>query len=883
MSLTAGTRLGPYQILDPIGAGGMGEVYRGKDTRLDRVVAIKVLPPHVAANPEARQRFEREARAVSSLNHPHICQLYDIGQQDGVDYLVMEYLDGETLSARLTRGALPMAQVLEFGIQVADALAQAHKQGVFHRDLKPGNIMLIASGAKLLDFGLAKLVEPAPAGGAHAAALPTRSVGLTVAGTILGTVQYMAPEQVEGKETDGRADIFSFGAILHEMVTGQRAFRGETPANVMAAILREEPPALATLQPMTPPALEHLVRSCLAKDPNARRQNAHDLMLELKWIAESGSQVGIPAPVVEQRRNRERRWMAATALLAIASIAAIAALAWMAGWFRSPPVEVGAVRFLLAPPGGFQTPSLPQAAVSPDGRKLAIAAMDPSGRNSLWVRPLDSVSAQRLDKTEGAVVPFWSPDSQFIAFFADGKLKKVPVSGGAPQTLCDAKSFDGGAWSREGTIVFAGADGALYRVAAAGGVATPATALDKAQGEAFHRWPQFLPDGRRFLYFAGHTTPEKTGIYVQSVGSQERKLLLNSTTRAAYVQPGRLLFVRDGTLLVQELDGNLQLKGEPVRVAEEVNTGSGGRAAFSVSENGVLAYRSGQVLVNSQLVWCDREGKRLGVAGEPAPYRQITLSPDEKRVLFERIEARGNVDLWLLELASGISSRLTFDPAADIDAVWSPDSRRIVFLSSRAGKQALFELVLGAGDAKPIYEVDNAKYPEEWSPDGRFVLYIDLGGRAVSRLPLVGERKAEVVLETPFDKDEFHLSPDGRWIAYNSLESGRWEVYVASFPGFTEKRQVSSGGGCQARWRKDGKELFYLTLDGKLMVAQVKTGAALETSVPRPLFQTGINLTPLWDQYAVTGDGRKFLVNEPVKAAVEQISVVIDWPAGLPR
>ncbi len=882
MSLASGTKLGPYEILDPIGAGGMGEVYRGKDTRLDRVVAIKVLPAHVAANPEARQRFEREAKAVSSLNHPHICQLYDIGEQDGIDYLVMEYLEGETLGARLAGGAMPVALVLEHGIQIADALAQAHKQGVFHRDLKPGNIMLTASGAKLLDFGLAKLAQAAPAG-MSAAAMPTRSLGLTVAGTILGTIQYMAPEQIEGKESDGRGDIFAFGAILYEMATGQKAFQGASPASVMAAILRAEPPPLTTLEPMSPPALDHLVRSCLVKDPNARRQNAHDLMLELKWIAEGGSQAGIPAPVVAERRGRERRWKAATAALTLVSTAAIAALVWVGGWLRTPPPEVGPVRFLVPLPEGTNlgpAPALPQAAISPDGRQLAFAAVDTSGKSSLWVRPLNSVSAQRLDRTDGAGVPFWSPDSQFIAFFADGRLKKVPVSGGAPQTLCEAKSFEGGTWSRDGTILFSpGGTEPLYRVAAAGGVATPATQLDKGQGEVAHRWPQFLPDGRRFQYLALSQQAGKSGIYVQSLNSAGRTRVLDTVIRAAYSPTGHLLFVREGTLMAQQVDGKLAQTGEPVRVAEEV-TAAGGRGAFSVSDNGVLVYRSGRGLVSTYLTWYSRDGKRLGAVGEAAPYRQFQLSPDEKRVVFERVE--GTSDLWLIELGSGIFSRLTFDPGSEVDAVWSPDSRRIVFLRNWGGKPELAELTLGSGEPKKVLE-EGVGYPEDWTPDGRHALYVNASGKSLFRFPLEGERKPEVLLETPFDKDEFRLSPDGRWIAYNSLESGRWEVYAASYPSFSGKRQVSSAGGCQARWRKDGKELFYLALDGKLMAVPVTAGAALEAGVPKPLFQTTVSLNPTWDQYAVTGDGQRFLLNENPKTTAEQINVVIDWAAGLGR
>src|SRR5215472_14152578 len=541
MNLVTGTRLGPYEVLSPLGAGGMGEVYHARDTRLDRTVAVKILPERLSSNPERRQRFNREARAISSLSHPHICALYDVGQQDGIDYLVMEYIEGESLADRLKKGPVPLNQALSYGSQVADALDKAHRAGIVRRDLKPANIMLTRSGAKLLDFGLAKLRGKDHEGDFAAQSnLPTEPISLTGEGTIVGTFQYMAPEQLEAGQVDARTDIFAFGAVLYEMITGRRAFTGKSRISLIGAILKDEPPSVSTIQPMSPPALDHIVKTCLAKDPDERWQTARDLMRELKRVSESGSEAGTPAPVVVRVNNRERAWMAATAILILALIAAFIIIAHL----RQSPVSARAIRFSIPTPN--LTALGDDFAISPDGGRLAFTATDSSGKERLWVRQLDSLSAQPLPETEEASFPFWSSDSRFIGFFVRGKLKKIDVSGGAPQTLCDAPVGRGGTWNQDGLILFApGPSGALYRVSAAGGEAAPLTTLDQTRGNS-HRWPQFLPDGRHFLYLSRQ---EKSGIYVGSLDSKETRRILYSQVSAMYAPPGYLLFVRESALM----------------------------------------------------------------------------------------------------------------------------------------------------------------------------------------------------------------------------------------------------------------------------------------------------------------------------------------------
>jgi Tol biopolymer transport system component/predicted Ser/Thr protein kinase len=871
MPLSPATRLGPYEIVSSIGAGGMGEVYRARDTRLDRAVAIKVLPEHLSSNAQLRERFDREAKVISSLSHPHICPLYDVGHQDGVDFLVMEFLEGETLAHRLRKGPLPSDQVLQYAIQITDALDTAHRNGVVHRDLKPGNIMLVKTGAKLLDFGLAKLRATEAAAGMTA--LPTQTTPLTGEGTILGTLQYMAPEQLEGSEADARTDIFALGAVIYEMATGRKAFAGKSQASLISAIMTGEPTAISGVQPLAPSVLDHVVRTCLAKDPDARWQTAHDVLVELKWIVEAGSQAGVPRPIVARRKNWQRLSWALPAALSL-GILALAVV-----HFRERPKEVHRARFLVPIPGQpvdwFEW-NIP--AVSPDGQRVVFRATGADGKWYLWVHPLDSFATERLAGTDGGDSPFWSPDSRFVAFWAGDKLKKVDVSGGPVYTLCDAPpGYHGlGSWSKDGSILFE-AQSRLRAVSSAGGEDKPAREPDRSRQERFQLFPHFLPDGHHFLYGSGSSDSNKTGIYLASLGSSQTRLLVPGTFRAIYAPPGFLIYRRGESLLAQPFDArSLRLTGEPVPIADQVREGG-----FSASDNGVLVYRR-EVFGNVQLAWYSREGRRQQAVGEPGMYRQIVLSPDERRLAVERADPQnGTQNIWILELSTGVFSRLTFG-AGDSDAIWSPDGRELLFTSTPNGKWGLYRKVLDGGSEGLLYQSDEPKFAYEWLKDGS-IFFINANGKTFYQLPATGERKPVALLTSEFDKDEPRFSPDERWVAYNSLESGRWEIYVAAFPSFAGKRQVSVSGGCQPFWRGDGKELFYLTLDGKLMVAEVKGGATLQTSAPQALFQTPTRANPILGQYRVTADGKRFLFSEPVNEGPEQLTVVLNWDAGLKR
>ena len=901
MRLQAGTRLGPYEIVAAVGAGGMGEVYKATDTRLDRTVAIKVLAAHLTANAEYRQRLEREARAISTLNHPHICALYDIGQQDGIDFLVLEYLEGETLAARLGKGPLPLNQLLLYGAQIADALDKAHRKGFTHRDLKPGNIMLTQAGAKLLDFGLAKarIGQGAP-GEATLTVLPTAAAELTQKGALLGTFQYMSPEQFHGCDADARSDIFAFGAVLYEMATGQKAFTGKSQASVMAAILDFDPPPISTRQPMSPLSLDRLVSTCLAKDPEERWQTAHDVMLQLKAIAAEAA----PSPKIEKTKGRpvlgERiAWTAAA--LAVVAAALLAML-----YFRSPPAEL--IKLSLLPP---EKATFQHIAISPDGRRLAFTAADASGKTQLWGRGLNALSAQALNGTDGAAYPFWSPDSRFIAFFAQGKLKKIESSGGPPQTLSDASDGRGGAWSREGVIVFArSAIESLFRVPGAGGETKPVTSLDLSRQEISHRWPHFLPDGRHFLFLAIAGGQEKRGIFVASLESgpeskDRRRLLGDDSSMAAYAAApsgsGYLLILRDRTLMAQAFDaGKLKLEGEPIPVAEQVGLDVTRRAAFSVSETGALVYDTSESSTSSQLAWFDRSGKRLGAVGPPGVFMSASLSPDQTRVAVDRLDPQGGTtDVWLHELARGINTRFTFDPKNDYIPVWSPDGRWIAFSSLRDGADNLYKKISsGAGKDELLLKSPERKIATDWSSDGRFLAYQQLDPKKkwdLWILPLEGPEgaagKPMLYLQTEFNETypTFSPNPEGvregapRWIAYTSDESANQQVYVQPFPASGAKWQISSNGGSRPQWRRDGKELYYVAADRKLMAAGVEIGGAtFQAGTPRPLFET--RLGPL-QFFAAVADGQRFLMPAPVEEEISSTpaTVVLNWTSGLRR
>jgi len=853
----------------------MGEVYRARDTRLDRTVAVKVLPAELSTDLERCQRFEREARIISSLNHPHICTLYDIGHQEGTDYLVLEYLEGEALAGRLERGPMPVEQLLRYGIEIADALDKAHRQGVIHRDLKPANIMLTKSGAKLLDFGLAKArPQPAllPQPGAPPAA-PTASLELTMEGTLMGTLHYMAPEQLEGREADARSDIFALGAVLYEMATGRRAFEGKTPASVMAAVLEREPPPITASQPLAPPALDRLVRSCLAKDPEQRWQTAHDVKLQLLWLAEAGSQAGVPAPL--KTRGRKREYAAWTA----AALALVAALLLAFIYFRRPaPGAAHLLRSSLLPPANFSFEPY-NFAVSPDGTRLAFVGVGPDGKNTLWVRALSAPSAQQLNGTEWASFPFWSPSSGHIGFFAEGRLKTVDITGGAVEILCEAPIGRGGTWNRDGTIVFAPSiAGPLYRVSASGGVPTPVTGLPRPGGGQAHRWPSFLPDGKHFLYFVDWSAPEdrqRNGIYVGSLDSGEPKLISSELSGNVAYASGNLLYVRSVSLMAQPFNlDRLEMTGPPVAIAQqEVEKDPNFlQSGFSASENGVLIFQSA-VDSPARLVWFDSVGKELQQIPEVG-YNFPCFSPDGHYLaVASDDEQNGRYYLRVYDLERGVSTRLG-DGIIEETPVWSHDGKRITYPTVRDGTYYLEEIDAD-GSGPPQVLLKGARMaPTGWSPDGHLVFMSFAKGRPHLALYSASDHQ---VTEFSAAGAEGQFSPDGKWIAYTGTggHSVR-DIFVQPFPGSGGRIQISSAGGAQPHWSHDGKQIFFIQPDRKLMAVSFdpQKGAA---GAPRVLFQTRI-VAPIFltFQYAVSPDGR-FLINSFPSSSSAPLTVLTGW------
>src|SRR5215469_11713675 len=881
MALSSGSKLGPYEIQAPLGAGGMGEVYRARDTRLGRTVAIKVLPGHLSCNSEAKQRFDREARAISSLNHPSICTLYDVGHQNGIDYLVMEFLEGQTLADRLMKGPLPLDQLLKCGIEICEGLEKAHKTGVIHRDLKPGNVMLTKSGAKLMDFGLAKAtVAEAASASSLVVTLSRPSVEqpLTEKGTLVGTFQYMSPEQIEGRETDVRSDIFAMGAILYEMATGRRAFTGKTQGSIVAAILAAEPPPISTLQPMSPLALDHVVGTCLSKDPDERFQTAHDLKLQLKWIAESGSKAGLPAPVAARRKNRERILWGASGLL----LAACVVLALL--HFGQTKTERRAIHTYILPPEkstfAFLGDHTGPLVISPDGTQLVFAALSSDGKQMLWLRPLEAASSQSIPGTEDASYPFWSPDSRFIGFFAEGKLKTIEAAGGPAQVLCDAPDGRSGSWNREGVIVFAPSfNGPLHRISIAGGVPTQVTELDSSQQEISHRWSQFLPDGHHFLFFVKSPLEAVSGGYVGSLDNKEKKLVVRNASNVLYTPPGYLLFVRENTLMAQAFDyKHLSVSGDAVPIAQGIQVNLPyGRAILSVSDNGVLAYSGApSAAVPSRLVWLDRTGKQISTIGDPSTYANPRLSRDGTKLAVAITDpSRAATDIWIYNLLNGGRTRLTFDPSLNLAPVWSPDGSQVAFSSNRKkGFPQLYRKAAnGEGGDELLLSSNTTDRPDDWSPDGRFVLYEPNPNLAeLWLLPVSGARKSGVFLsgEGGILPGEGTFSHDGKWLAFTEYSRGKRDVFITSFPGKTGKWQVSIAGGRLPRWRADGKELFFLGADNATMMA---VELDLKNSVPRigtpkalfplhPVILSNQNrMGSAMDPFDVSSDGTRFLVN----------------------
>jgi serine/threonine protein kinase len=884
MTLTVGSRLGPYEVLAPLGAGGMGEVYRARDTRLERTVAIKVLPQHLSSSPEVRQRFEREARTISQLSHPHICALYDVGNQDGVEFLVMELLEGETLAERLARGPLPLEQTLRFGAQIASALEAAHRKGIVHRDLKPSNIMLAKSGLKLLDFGLAKALAPAPTLESLTSA-PTAAKDMTRPGMVLGTVPYMAPEQLQGKDADPRSDIFALGAVLFEMATGRKAFEGASPVSIMSAILTSEPAPVSSVAPMSPPSFDRLVKTCLAKDPDDRWQTARDVELQLAAIAERAS---APTPVAASAPSPRFRWL--PWLVAAAAIATAA----MATFRKGPAVPLPRpIRFTVSPPpnGAFSF-SLegPFLAVSPDGSQIAYVAAEPERDRRIFLRPFSSLEARPIPGTEGARFLFWSPDGRTIAFFGETALKRVELSGGAPVSICDIAPGIGfsGSWGQGGDIVFASIRGeAIYRVSAAGGAPAVFLRPDRSRDLSMN-WPWFLPDGKRFLFLRRDPTSQ-THLMVTEPGKAPADVM-PTASEVQYAEPGYLVFAREGVLLGQRFDAARgRILGEPFSIAGHVRYFLTTRAAaFALSRAGTLAYQA-QEDVN-RLVWFDRSGQRLGVVGPPGRYLNVRISGDGRRAIFDRArDTTGTLDIWSVDLERGAENPVTSEPNSEFAPILLPGEKSIAYSASRGRGPHLLRRNLATGrDEELLSEEQFFSLAQDVSPDGKSLVYTRLGQGGIFNvwmLPLSAGGKPSALLESAFNIREVRFSPDGKFLAMISNESGRSEVYVTSFPGPGERVRVSTGGARHLRWSRDGRELFYISSDQTLISVPMRTSPALEIGTAAPLFsirkggtESGALDRGITSGFDVSPDGKRFLVIVPEVVADElPLTIVANW------
>ncbi len=898
MVLTPGIKLGAYEIQSALGAGGMGEVYRARDTRLDRTVAIKVLPIHLSANPEAKERFDREARAISSLNHARICTLYDVGHQDGIDFLVMEYLEGESLAERLKNGPLSLKESLKVGIEVCEALEVAHRQGIVHRDLKPANIMLTPSGAKLMDFGLAKPLSMAVAGSgsgtppsftavAVTAAGPSPLSPLTTAGTIVGTVQYMSPEQIEGKEADARSDIFAFGAVLYEMVAGKRPFEGKSQISLASAILEKDPEPISTLKPSVSPAFEHVLTICLQKDPEERFQTAHDVKLELQWAATSSSssaQAAMPAAARTSRKRERLIW-------AVAFVIALA-LAVFAGAFlnRSAPSAPVTRTVMNAPENttlNLTGDSAGPPVLSPDGASVAFTASKTDGTTQIWVRPMDALTAHEVPGTENATFPFWSPDSRSLGFFADGKLKTVDLNVGSAQIIADASFGRGGAWGAGGVILFsAGTQTPLTRVSTAGGEAVVATTIDHTQHTS-HRWPFFLPDGKHFLYLAIHHEPAKSAnnmLYYASLDGRENRALFHCQSNAVYAD-GYLLFARGDQLMAQAFDPTAgKLSGEPAAIARgvmnDITTWHMDATAFG---NGLLLFGSGGS-GDWKLVWVDRNGKQTAtIADKLTNLQNAVISPHGDRIAMQ-IDT-GQSDIFVLDLARGIRTRLTFGPGSNASPVWSPDGKWIAYTSDRNGHSNIYRKSSdGSGTEELLLTDEQIIITSDWTRDGKYLLYTrgPVGGTDIWALPLEGDHKPWLVV--PHAANSFanfgHLSPNGHWLTYTSNESGAFEVYAAAFRG-QGKWQLSANGGGQSTWSSDGKELYYMDPRFNLFAVPVKDiGSALQFGSPQQLVS---NWSAPQVFYDVSSDGKKILLDRVSQQVNQSVTVVTNFTAELKK
>jgi serine/threonine protein kinase len=902
--LTAGTKLGPYEIIGSLGAGGMGEVYRARDTKLGRDVALKVLPDLFVHDAERLARFRREAHVLASLNHPNIATIYGLEESAGTLALAMELVEGSTLAERLAQGSglktqgLPLDEALPIAKQIADALDAAHDKGIIHRDLKPANIKLRPDGTvKVLDFGLAKALDPTSQAGdaSYLANSPTMSADGTRAGVILGTAAYMSPEQARGKPVDKRADIWAFGCVVYEMLTGSMPFTGETITDILGAIVKSDPDWNA-LPDSTPAAIRTLLRRCLHKEREKRLRDVADARMEIDdALSTPTPRPATQAPaVVSTRLARRERLAWVGAVVVIALVAGVVVTRFL----RRPAADEGLVRFAIPPPenasfnnvGALGT--VPSPALSPDGRRLAFVAVGPNGTTSLWVRALDSLAAQLLPGTENASLPFWSPDGRSLGFFADRRVKKIDLSGGTPQTLADASGpfNSGGTWNRDNTIVFSpNTSSPLYRVPAGGGPAVPATTLDAAQQESAHLWPRFLPDGRHFLYLVRSAKPDRAGIFVGSLDASLSNRLVAANSPAIYAS-GYLLFVAGTDLMAQPFDATtLTTSGTPVRVADrlQVNQALAAYSGFTASDVNTMAYRTGGLPL-AELIWFDRTGRPVGQLGRPASYGVLALSPDGTRVAVNLNVEGGNNDVWVLDVARATPQRLTSNRASLIP-VWSPDGDRVVYRFDGDGPGDLYEMrASGLASGDVLFKSNTFKNPTDWSSDGRFVAFETASPKTntdVWILPMANGRTPFAFLQSEFNEYQGRISPDGRWIAYVSDENGPPEVYVQSFPKPGGKWQISTAGGADPRWRRDGRELFFISADRKLMAVDIQADATFRSGLPHALFDVKVSgLVDLRTHYGVAADGKRFLVQQVTEStAASPITVVLNWTAALTK
>jgi eukaryotic-like serine/threonine-protein kinase len=896
MGLTSGTKLGPYEIQSPLGAGGMGEVYRARDTRLDRTVAIKILPPHLSEDAEAQQRFEREARTISSLNHPNICTLYDVGHQDGVHFLVMEYLEGETLADRLRKGPLPISQVLKYGVEICEGLEKAHRGGVVHRDLKPGNIMLTKSGAKLMDFGLAKTAAvrvDSSSSLTMTLSTPAGSHPLTAVGTVMGTFQYMAPEQVEGKEADARSDVFALGGVLYELATGKRAFEGKTAASAMAAVLERSPEAISSLLPMAPAGLDHVVQGCLAKDPDERWQSAGDIARELRWVASGGSEPGTSPPAPTERGWWNHVVWGATVMLLLA------ALAWSLLRGREPERTL---RSFLTPPaqmsfdftGDFSGPPV----LNNDGTAVAFCARNQKERDSIWVQSLNELAPRKLEGTEGASFPFWSADGKFLGFFADEHLKKIPVAGGPVTVLADTPNPRGGTWNKDNVIIYdPDYRDTLWKISAAGG--TPARLTKFEGGHTTHRWPQSLPDGKHFLFFAtSHTGDTEHGVYYGSLEDGSYKRVLESDSGAQYAS-GYVLYHLQSQLLAQKFDPAAgTISGDPVTLANLVEQDTGTwHTSFSASQNGMLVYEPGSKTLGSDLLWMDRTGKDLGKVAERSFYKGAgRISPDGKKLAVAMGEPQS--DIWVLDLVRGSRTQLTFGGAQHIEPSWSADGQRVIFVrqvgtTMMQGTSICSRLASGGGQEEILVasspSIAATLLSPQLSPDGHYLVHTEQAGPSISgiwALPLTGEKKPFVVVQPQSAQGrivQYRLSPDGKWLAYSATESGREEVYVTQFPSGQGRWRVSQNGGTFPTWRGDSKEIWYFGWDSTLHTAAVSAkGNEIELAPVQTMFAMSY-VTAVGNAYDVSPDGKRVIVSTFPENISTPMVLVTNWTGDLKK